>query len=400
MRTFSNDLPMGNAWKPSRMGDREQGCVDGENLVISEYVDIKVNSRTYKYYLSLGYEVGRPGTCLTVHYLHLKRFSEERLTIQCDYCGSIFTRTACDHFTISETSEIKMDACACCKGKKSQDAVIEKYGVNSVFELDSVKQKSKETIQRVYGVDYISQSDEIQNRTREHTFEKYGVAHTSKLQSVKDKRAATNRERYGVDYYMQTEEYLIKKKKTCLEKYGFESAMQNEDVKERQRSVMFEHYGVRFPTQHPDIIAKSVRSRYLSGTQTCSKQQKAFHDAIGGELNYPVGRFFIDIALIDDQIAIEYDGSGHDLSVRLGYVSENKFLINENFRRSFFKQNGWKTVRFVSKKDVIPDKNEILRLLDFGKSILNNGDNWVEINLDNDTYSVYGKTNKLESQPA
>ena len=199
---------------------------------------------------------------------------------------------------------------------------------------------------------------------------------------------------------MQTEEYLIKKKKTCLEKYGCESPMQNDDVKDRQRAAIFEHYGVRFPTQHPDIIAKSVRSRYLSGTQTCSKQQKTFFDIIGGELNYPVGRFFIDIALVDEKIAIEYDGSGHDLSVRLGYVSEKQFLINGNFRNSFLKQNGWKTIRFVSKKDVVPNNDEIIRLLDFGKSIISNGNNWVEINLDNNTYSVYGETNKLESQPA
>ena len=56
-----------------------------------------------------------------------------------------------------------------------------------------------------------------------------------------------------------------------------------------------------------------------------SKQQLYIHSLLGGELNYCTGKCFLDIAFLDEKIYLEYDGGGHDLSVKLGNMSKEEF---------------------------------------------------------------------------
>lgn len=190
-------------------------------------------------------------------------------------------------------------------------------------------------------------------------------------------------EKYGVENVFCTENIKKKSKETCLKKYGVEHFTQSQVVKDKQRKTMLERYGVVSPTQNPDILRKSIESRYKHGNFTCSKQQFEVYTIIGGELNYPFKNFVIDIAFPDEKIAIEWDGSGHDLSVRLGHITKEKFIRNENFRNISLFNDDWKIIRFITHKDKVP--HNIKDIYNYCYTYLQNGGHNIQVLIDEQT---------------
>jgi len=64
---------------------------------------------------------------------------------------------------------------------------------------------------------------------------------------------------------------------------------------------------------------------YKNKTGVSSYPQRYICNLLNGELNYPIGNLSLDIALLDNKIYIEYDGSGHDLRVVRGQLTEKEF---------------------------------------------------------------------------
>src|SRR5690606_6601403 len=130
-----------------------------------------------------------------------------------------------------------------------------------------------------YGVDNPMKSHEIAKKAKDTNLKRYGVESVSQLQTVKDKVKKTNNERYGVDSFLCFEHIRKKGKSAFLEKYGFEN-----------------------PFQCPSIKKKAMESISLNGSAPCSKQQRYIHECIGGELNYPCGNLFLDIAFLESMV--------------------------------------------------------------------------------------------------
>lgn len=122
---------------------------------------------------------------------------------------------------------------------------------------------------------------------------------------------------------------------------------------------------------------------YAKDTGTKSKQQKFISNLVNGKLNYPVSRCQLDIAFPDKMIYIEYDGSGHDLSVKFGDISRDDFYNKEIKRKRYLQNLGWKIIRIISKEDLLPNDEKIIELIQFCEKYLNNNHSWVEIDIDN-----------------
>lgn len=100
--------------------------------------------------------------------------------------------------------------CSCLdKGNKARNTMILKYGVNNISQLDEIKKKKKET-----------------------TFKNYGVEHNSQSQEIKNKKIKTCLEKNGVEHPQQSKEIRDKSKKTCLKNYGVEHPSQNDELME------------------------------------------------------------------------------------------------------------------------------------------------------------------------
>ena len=168
----------------------------------------------------------------------------------CDFCGKEFIRTKSDDSYIKENRLSKEDACKNCSSLKTKKTVLELYGVESVFSIKTIFEKSentrlekygvknpfcskeiqekiKETNLKKYGTEYIGSSEEIRERIKQTNLEKYGVENQFELPEVQEKIKQTNLKKYGVEWYTQTEEYNERVKESWLEKYGVDHPMKN-----------------------------------------------------------------------------------------------------------------------------------------------------------------------------
>lgn len=86
--------------------------------------------------------------------------------------------------------------------------------------------------------------------------------------------------------------------------------------------------------------------------QPVSKPQLALHQLIGGELNYRVGRYAIDIAFPDTMVAIEYDG----------WYWHNE--QHDQKRDAKLKEQGWRILRIKS-ESMLPTLIQINEAIQF-----------------------------------
>jgi hypothetical protein len=106
--------------------------------------------------------------------------------------------------------------------------LVKKYGVENVFQSDTIKAQIETTFKNRYGVRNAQQVKEIRNRTRISNIEKYGQDGWNPEQTKK-----TMQEKYGVDYPLQSPAIREKIRLTSQARYGTDSPMQNAEIFER-----------------------------------------------------------------------------------------------------------------------------------------------------------------------
>ena len=134
-------------------------------------------------------------------------------------------------------------------------------------------------------------------------------------------------------------------------------------------------------------VDRTNATMHKNGTQSCSLQQKYLNEVLGGELNYPIGSATLDVAFLESKIYLEYDGSGHNLSVRLGHVSEESFQEKEKRRNYKMWKSGWKSIRVISSTDKLPSDDVLLSMKAFAFNVLLER-SWIEFDIDNGTYRI------------
>ena len=184
----------------------------------------------------------------------------------------------------------------------------------------------------------------------------------------------TNLKRYGCENVFQVKEFQEKQKETVNRIYGCDNVFQNEEIKEKTKETMKEKYGADHPMRVEEI-AKRVKlhgnqTMNKNGTQSCSSQQRYLHKVYGGELNYLFEDFWLDIYFPFENIYCEYQGSGHDISVKYKKISKNEFTQKEAIRYNILKTNGLKEMEIISRNDILPDDYILLSMKNFSSCIL------------------------------
>ena len=115
--------------------------------------------------------------------------------------------------------DIKNNLSISCSHKHAiKDSNVNKYGVENVFQLDSVKNKKKITMLDKFGVEEVAQSIELREKQKQTMIEKYGVENSSQLEIFKEKQKQTMIEKYGVENAAHSAE-LLEKNKYRIKKY-------------------------------------------------------------------------------------------------------------------------------------------------------------------------------------
>lgn len=375
-------------------------------MLISKIVKTKWSPNNKNYYIEKGYTFTKMRDEFEVKVEDLKPTSHVIVEYTCDYCNKPLKREYGAYLKSREV--VQKDCCSKCSGKKQKEICMKKYGVESTTKLDWVQEKMKKTCLERYGVENALQNEEIKQKVKNTNLERYGTTCALSCKEIRDKSKQTCLERYGVTNYSKTDEYKEKIKQTSLEKYGVEHPFQSKEVKDKikesfknnygthnmqskegykqYKQAIIKKYGVDNISKVDSVKEKIRKSLHDNGTAPKSKNQVYICNLVNGDLNHNVGYFLLDIAL-DNNIYIEYDGSGHDLRVKRGSITEKQFKKEEVSRKLYLQNLGWKLIRIISKRDKMLEDSLLLSLINEAKNYLLTTDHtWVEIDIDNRSF--------------
>lgn len=187
----------------------------------------------------------------------VSKHSHKKVKVKCDSCGKV-KEIKYNSYNVSTNNGNGDYYCNNkeCINKKRTIVIQEKYGVDNVSQLNDVKKKKVETSLKNYGVEYPIQSDEIKEKIKNINNKNFGKDWITQTDIFKEKSKITNLERYGTESASQSEIIKNKLKKTCLEKYDVDSYMKTDEFKESSIETNINRYGVKYPSQSEEIKKK------------------------------------------------------------------------------------------------------------------------------------------------
>lgn len=241
---------------------------------------------------------------------------------KCPYCGKCRKMS---HSFLTET-------CGKKECQKQNEQRIKRQIYENMSEDTKLHKslKMKETCLKKYGVEYITQSKIMKERSSKAKLERYG---NEKFVNI-EKRKNTNKKKYGGNAPLCDENIKRKVLKTTRERYGVDNVFQNENVKEKIRQTNKDKYGVEFPMMSKEIqnkvdYSKSVEKQYISkmknGTLHTSSHEKKIFEWLKeryGEVKKQYvdkrysnprngAKFKCDFYIVDFDLFIEYQGIFH-----------------------------------------------------------------------------------------
>jgi hypothetical protein len=159
------------------------------------------------------------------------------------------------------------------KKQKTKLTLIDRYGVDHVSRIDDVASKKSSSMKAFSDVISNRMSDFWKNLTEEEltrinkkrestNLENYGVINVSQLDSIKDKIKNTNIDKWGGFTY-QSSELLDKVKKTNLDKYGVTFSASSDEVRKKMEDTNIERWGYKNPLSNNEIRDKIKNTLFL-----------------------------------------------------------------------------------------------------------------------------------------
>ena len=169
-----------------------------KKMILDEYVVIKGSNRNITYYKSKGYDI-KNGEDVKILISDLNIWSKNIINVRCDKCSTDSTTSFKTY--LKSTDNLTTDFyCGDCKKFKAKETVIKRYNVSNVFQLESSKQKAKESNIRNNGVEYPLSSKTFRDKGVETWKKKYNTTHPLLNVEYKENHIKKNREIFGKDY--------------------------------------------------------------------------------------------------------------------------------------------------------------------------------------------------------
>lgn len=305
------------------------------------------------------------GDVISVPVELIDKGSRARVMAECDVCGRE-VKIAYSSYNQNIANQ-GFYCCPKCKYTKQKNTNMKRYGTECSLLNADVHNKAVQTSMERYGTTCPAASKECQQKLIDSNMEKYGVPYPFMSELIREKVKETNIKKYGGVTPFASSTIQEKAKRTFVERYGCENPMFSREICDRAVSAKL----------------KTIRNSYTY----ISKQQQHIYDIYGGELNFHIGGYFVDI-LIDNRIFFEYDGGGHDLAVKSGWCSQVDFDNKENRRTEYLLSAGYNEFRMKSSTDSIPSDDKLIALLEFANLMFDSGKVSFIYNIDNNTFNI------------
>ena len=396
--------------------------------IISKTVKVFPRGKAIAHYKEKGYDA-KYNQELEVKVEDLSLCSTALIETQCDYCGKLRQPIKYVDYNTQTKNGIEKCCCIDCAKFKREDVMTKRYGYKFAFQVPEIKEKIQATNQERYGSNSPSGSPEVRVKQKETLMKNYGVENPSLSKELQDKRKQTFIKRFGVENPLLNSEIREKAAQTILERYGVENVFLNKEIQDKKNAILIERYGTQYPLQNEECFEKMKQTnieRYgaeyippleetkqkvkQTNLKNCgyesymqspeflekwfakngsdfaksSKQQQYLCNLYNGVLNYPFRCFALDIYLPEDKLDIEFDGSGHRMSISLGSITEEDFEKKELYRNVALNKEGYKQMRIISSKDKLPFDSTLLQMLNDARNYfsLYPQHSWIEFNID------------------
>jgi len=174
-------------------------------MILSKTVKLFINNNQIKYWKEKGYKV-KSGDILSVKVSDLPNNSTARIKVKCDICHQK-SEISFRRYIKNTTNKTIDYACSRkCADQKSKITVLEKYGVENVSQSQDIKDKKVETCLKNFGVKHPQQSEKIFEKSKQTKLKLYGDENYVNIEKIKN----TNLEKYGVEAPAQN--LIIKEK--------------------------------------------------------------------------------------------------------------------------------------------------------------------------------------------
>jgi len=222
-------------------------------------IEVKVNPANLSHYSKLFPGV-RVRETLMVSPGMLHPGTKSRVLFSCDSCGSDRSVPFLDYLKYG----YKLPAYTCRKCKLKSN-LIDKYGVENVFQLDSVKTKIAETNLSRYGVENVSGLDSTKKKRVATNLQKRGVEWPQQSTVVRSKTIDTNLSRHGVENVSSLDWVKRARVETNIEKNGYPYAIVDPAVRETTIQKNLNTFGVTHSIMRMDVresIARTNTEKY------------------------------------------------------------------------------------------------------------------------------------------
>lgn len=379
-------------------------------MLITKTVKIFGTPKNVSYYSKLGYEI-KYHEYIDVLSEDLPHSSKIKVDVMCDYCGEIIQKCWCNY--VMGHNNIDKDSCKKCSSLKNLESVqkvcsenpdfwksitekrentmLEKYGHKNPSQIEQFVKKREATNISVYGCANPYQNAEIQAKMRDTMVARYGVPYSLQNDNIKKKAMLTCYSHYGVYHPMQSKEVVRKMIENSLQKYKTEYPIMSSSVQSIIRKHFLDKYGVEYPLQDYEILNKTFDQIRKSGYNfvLISKTQKFLSEVYDCPINAKICGYYVDLLFDEYNIVCEYDGGGHDLSVKLGQISVEDFELKERNRENAIIQSGYKIIRILNSKDKNINEQTAVHIKQRGIEILQNSAHNIyiyDIDTNNETY--------------
>ena len=303
-------------------------------MLVTKEVDVKITKRNFQHFLEKGYNC-ELGQIITVKTTDLQEHCDIKVIYKCNGCDTPHELRYEDYF-------------------KKRKRPYAKWG-------DFCEKCNKGVRAKWY---------------KEHDPEGYEETNQKRLEKLQE----TCKEKYGVDNPMKVPEFKENFKESFQEKYGVDNPMKVPEIRKKLNEKMQD-------SEEIVIIKKANGAVFhqIHGVPV-SKNQRYFWELYGGELNKSLDPGYIVDVYLGDNIYFEYDGSGHNLTVQLGQLTEKEFENKEIKRYKGLKYHGYKQFVFVSKhqKQRLPSDEVLLKIKEVALDYLSkDGHNWIKFDYDN-----------------
>lgn len=233
---------------------------------------------------------------------------------------------------------------------------LEKYGVENISQLNSIKEKKEQTCLKNYGVKNPAQSKEVYNKIKETCLERYGVESSNSTETKKQKIRNTLLDRYGIDNVMKV--FTIKDNENVYEENFKEILLTEEALQIKQKII----------DNIPNMIIKIIETKRKNNSFNTSSIEDKLYKLLAKKftverqyksIDYP---FCCDFYLVELNLYIEYNGTW----THGGFPYEDNMMCDKQLKRwqsksaeSKFYENAietW-TVRDVIKRQIAKENN-------------------------------------------